>query len=101
MRVAGLPQTQRLRHAVTITEHRQIPGLAGDDKPGRPVTFFADFAANTDLHIQRLVMTEPRIAAAMPVVRRFHLLAISKRLTEQAVLVIQAVARRGLADRCH
>ncbi len=78
VRMAGLPQTQRLRYAVTVTENRQIPGLAGDSKPWLPVPFFGDLAANPNLHIQRLVVTEPRVAATMPVIRGFHLLAIGK-----------------------
>ncbi len=37
----------------------------------------------------------------MPVVRGFHLLAAGKRLAEQAILIVEAIAGRRLADRCH
>ena len=37
----------------------------------------------------------------MPVVRRFHLMAVSEGLTEQAVLVVQTVTNRRLADGRH
>ena len=101
MRVAGLPQTQRLRYAVTVAENWQIPGLTGDGKTWLPVAVFADLAANPNLHIQRLIVTEPRVAATMPVIRGFHLLPIGKRLTEQAVLVVEAIPCRRLADSRH
>ena len=99
--VFRLPQTQRLRHAVTVAKHRQIPGFAGDGERRFPETLFRHFPANAHLHVKLRVMAEPRIGIAMPVVRRFHLVAVSKRLTEQAVLVVQAVANRRLADGRH
>ncbi len=37
----------------------------------------------------------------MPVIRGFHLLPIGKRLTEQAVLVVETIARRRLTDCRH
>ncbi len=37
----------------------------------------------------------------MPVVRGFHLLPIGKGLTEQAVLIVEAITRRRLADSRH
>ena len=46
-------------------------------------------------------MAEPRVAITPPVIRRFHLLAISERLAEQAVLVVQAVAGRRLSHGGH
>ncbi len=78
MSVFGLPQTQRLGDVVAIAKHRQIPGFAGNDERRLPFAVFADFPADTYLDIQRFVMTEPRVAAAPPVVRGFHLLAIVK-----------------------
>ncbi len=40
MRMLRLPQTQRLRHAVTVTEHRQVPGFADKRKCRFPETLF-------------------------------------------------------------
>ncbi len=101
MGMGRLPQTQRLRHAVTVAQHRQIPGLAGDGEARLPLARFGHFTANTHLHIQRFVVAEPRVAATMPVIRGFHLLAVGKGLTEQAVLIVQTIADRRLAYRRH
>ena len=101
MRVLRLPQTQRLRHAVTIAKHRQIPGFTGNGERRFPEPLLCHFPANADLHIQLRVVAEPRIGIAMPVVRRFHLMPVGKRLTEQAVLVVQTIADRRLADGRH
>ena len=101
MRVLRLPQTQRLRHAVTVAKHRQIPGFTGNGERRFPEPLLCHFPANADLHIQLRVVAEPRIGIAMPVVRRFHLMAIGKRLTEQAILIVQAIANRRLADGRH
>ena len=43
----------------------------------------------------------PRITRAQPVVRRFHLLAVDDLLAEHAVLVANAVAEAGDAERRH
>ncbi|MNV13208.1 hypothetical protein D3C71_1038390 [compost metagenome] len=101
MRVFRLPQTQRLRDAVTIAQHRQIPGFAGDDKTRFPMALLRDFAANADVHVELRVMAEPRIAAAMPVVRGFNLMPVIKGLTEQAVLIVQTITDSGLPYRRH
>ena len=101
MGVLRLPQTQRLRHAVTVAKHRQIPGFAGNGERRLPETLFRHFPANANLHVQLRVMAEPRVGIAMPVVRRFHLMAVSEGLTEQAVLVVQTVTNRRLADGRH
>ena len=101
MRVLRLPQTQRLRHAVTVAEHRQIPGFAGKGERRFPETLFRHFPANAHLHVKLRVVAEPRIGITMPVVRRFHLMAVSEGLAEQAVLVVQTVADRRLADGRH
>ena len=96
-----LPQTQRLRHAVTVAKHRQIPGFAGNGERRFPEALLRHFPANANLHVQLRVMAEPRVGIAMPVVRRFHLMAVSEGLTEQAVLVVQTVTNRRLADGRH
>ena len=96
-----LPQAQRLRDVIAIAKHRQIPGFAGNHESRLPFAAFADFTADAYLHIQRFVVAEPRIAAASPVIRRFHLLTVSEGLTEQTVLVVQAVTGRRLADGGH
>ena len=96
-----LPQTQRLRHAVTVAEHRQIPGFTGNGERWFPEPLLRDFPANPDLHIQLCVVAEPRVSITMPVVRRFHLVAVSERLAEQTVLVVQTIANGRLAHGCH
>ena len=78
MRVLRLPQTQRLRHAVTVAEYRQVPGFTGNGERRFPESLLRDFPANPDLHIQLRVVAEPRIGIAVPVVRRFHLMAVGK-----------------------
>ncbi len=99
--VRRLPQAQRLRNAVTVAQHRQIPGLAGNGKARLPLARFRYFTANANLHVQRFVVAEPRVAAAMPVVRGFHLLAACEGLAEQAVLIVQAIASGRLTHRRH
>ena len=101
MSMGRLPQTQRLRDVITIPQHRQIPGLAGNHERRFPGAAFADLTADPNLHIQLFVMTEPRVAATPPVIRRFNLLAICERLTEQTILIIQAIAGCRLANGRH
>ena len=101
MSVFGLPQTQWLGDVVAIAKHRQVPGFAGNDERRLPFAVFADFPADADLDIQRLVMAEPRVAVTPPVVRGFHLLAIVKGLAEQTILIVEAVTGRRLPHRRH
>ena len=96
-----LPQTQRLRHAITIADNGEIPRLTGNGKLRLPASVFRHFTANPYLHIQCFVVAEPRVITAMPVIRRFNLFAIDKRLAEQTILIVQTVTRRRLTDSCH
>ena len=101
MRMRRLPQTQRLRHAITIADNGEIPRLTGNGKLRLPASVFRHFTANPYLHIQCFVVAEPRVVTAMPVIRRFNLFAIDKRLAEQTILIVQTVTRRRLTDSCH
>ena len=101
MRVFSLPQAQRLSHVVAVAQHRQIPGFPGNDECRNPLTAFGHCTAEANLHVQRFVVAEPRVAITPPVIRRFHLLTVSERLSEQAVLVVQAVAGRRLSHGGH
>ena len=101
MSVLRLPQAQRLRHAVTVAKHRQIPGFTGDGESRFPEALLCDFPTDADLHVQLRIVAEPRVGIAVPVIWRFHLVTISERLTEQAILIVEAIANGGLANRCH
>ncbi|MNV38416.1 hypothetical protein D3C71_1299680 [compost metagenome] len=96
MLMRRLPQAQRLSHAIAEAQYRQIPGLAAQGKCRTPqftaIGQFLQFPADAHIHRQRGVVAEPRVAFALPVIRRFLLLAVAKRLAEQPVLVIQPVA---------
>ena len=78
MRVRRLPQTQRLRHAITIADNGEIPRLTSNGKFRLPASVFRHFTANSNLHIQCFIVAEPRIVTTMPVIRRFNLFAIDK-----------------------
>ncbi len=99
------PQAQRLGDAILITYHRQIPGFPAQGEFRHPVlasvVLFQQHAAKADIHRQRAVVAEPRIAFAVPVIRRFLLLAVAERLAEQTVLVVQSVAGSRLANGGH
>ncbi|VDZ54404.1 Uncharacterised protein [Serratia odorifera] len=56
MRMARLPQAQRLADAVTITEYRQIPGFAAQGQRRMPqfaaIGQFFQLATDADIHCQ-------------------------------------------------
>ncbi|MFP1462107.1 hypothetical protein ACLB1E_08615 [Escherichia coli] len=58
MRVRRLPQTQRLRHAITIADNREIPRLTGNGKLRLPASVLRHFSANPYLHIQCFVVAK-------------------------------------------
>ena len=78
MRMRRLPQTQWLRHAITIADNGEIPRLTSNGKFRLPASVFRHFTANSNLHIQCFIVAEPRIVTTMPVIRRFNLFAIDK-----------------------
>ena len=103
--MAGVPQAQGLHDLIVITDDWQIVCLTLHDQRRYPVlTVFVigtHFTTKADRQREAGVSGQPRIMFTVPVIRRFLLFAVAERLTEQTILVTQAIPDRRLIDRGH